>query len=80
LVQLIFSIILQHHTKCGTIQDRRNAQGTSAKKPEGKNWLGKSRTEGDIEINLQNIRFGGLNGINLAQNDKCRAAVKKVTI
>ena len=62
------------------IQDKRNAQGTLVKRPEGKGWLGKSRTEGDIELNLQNIRFGGLNGISLAQNDKCRAAVKTVTM
>jgi hypothetical protein len=50
-------------------------------KPEGKRQLGKPRRrwEDNIKMDLQELRCGGMDWIELARNrDRCRALVKAV--
>jgi hypothetical protein len=49
-------------------------------KPEGKSPLGrpKHRLVNNIEMNLREIGWGGMNWIDVAQTDQWRALVKTV--
>jgi hypothetical protein len=57
---------------CGTYGGRRCANGVLVGRPEGKTPLGrhKLRWEENIEMDLQEVRWGGQNWINLAQDRK----------
>jgi hypothetical protein len=55
---------------CSTNGEKRNACRILVGKPEGKRPLGrpKRRWENNIEKNLREIGWGGMNWINLAQD------------
>jgi hypothetical protein len=57
---------------CGTYGGRRYAYGVLVGRPEGKRPLGrhKLRWEENIEMDLQEVRWGGHDWINLAQDRK----------
>ena len=64
------------------MEDRRGACRVLVGKPEGKRPLGRRRNrwEGNIDMNLQDVGWGGIDWIELAQDrDVWRALVYEVT-
>jgi len=61
------------HVAC--LGERRGAYRVLVGKPEGKRPLGRPRLrwEDDIKMNLEEVGWGGMDWIELAQNrDRCR--------
>jgi hypothetical protein len=67
---------------CSTNGEKRNAYRILVGKPGGKGPLGrpKRRREDNIRMDLREIGWGGMDGIDLAQDrDQWRALVNTVT-
>jgi len=61
--------------------ERRSVYRVLVGKPEGKRQLGipRHRWEDNIKMDLQEVRLGGMNWFDLAQDrDRCRAVVNAV--
>jgi len=61
--------------------ERRGVHRVLVRKPEEKRPLGRPRHgwEDNIKLDLQEVEFGGMDWIELAQNrDRCRALVNSV--
>jgi hypothetical protein len=66
---------------CSTYGEKRNAYRILVGKPEGKRQLGRPRRrcEDNIGMNLREIRWGGMDWIDLAQDrDQWRALMSTV--